>query len=150
MSKTLLACVVVLLISIGSGCTSLTFDRDWNNAVTNKAPSDGVTGQWAGSWQSNSNGHTGSLRCIITKTDTKMYQARFFARYFGELIAFEYTVDMQPKKTDDGAFYLEGQANLGTFAGGIYQYKGHVKGAQYNSIFKSQYDKGVFKLRSYP
>ena len=149
MNKSLLICVVLFAASLNTGCTSLTFDRDWNQAVTAKAPTDGLSGQWAGSWRSNTNDHNGSLRCIVTKVDEQTYRARFYARYFSELIAYEYSVDMKPTKADQ-ALYLEGQANLGWFAGGIYQHKGHVKGDQYNSTYKSRYDEGVYKLRRYP
>ena len=138
-------CVAVLMTALGSGCTSLTFHHDWNQALAAESKPDGLEGAWAGSWRSNVNGHNGSLKCLMTRVDDQTYRARYFARYFGELFAFEYTVDLKPKERD-GAFFLEGQADLGLM-GGLYSHKGHIKGDRYDSTYKSQHDEGVYKLR---
>ncbi len=149
MNKIRFLCVAVFLTALSTGCTSLTFDRDWNQAVTAGVKSEGLEGQWAGTWRSNTNGHNGSLRCIMTKVDGQTYRARFFARYFSELLAFEYTVDLKPQKRGDAIFF-EGKANLGTAAGGIYTHKGHVKNDHYQSTYHASGDQGVYQLRRYP
>ena len=85
-----------LLWLVVAGCS--TFNHDWKNAAAQSVPGDNISGRWDGSWQSEANGHSGRLRCLITKQDAGQYQARFHANYF-KILTFGYTVTLQAQET---------------------------------------------------
>ena len=55
-----------------------------------------ITGRWTGTWQSDA-GHSGNLRCLISKTDSQTYHARYAATYAG-ILHFGYEMDLQAQR----------------------------------------------------
>ena len=131
-----------------SGCCS-TFDRDWDAAAATPPPAGGFEGRWEGTWTSEENGHTGGLRCIITRKQDSGFEARYDATYdwciFG--FSFEYSVPMTAEREGE-AWKFRGSAELGCWiAGGLYEYEGRIEGSDYAATYKSDGDHGVFKLK---
>lgn len=103
-----------------------------------------MEGRWQGRWLSSSNGHTGALRCLISKLDDETYQCRYRANYQW-LFRFEYAVPLTVREAD-GSYHFTGQADLGTLAGGIYKYEGTISGETFRATYDSRYDRGVFEM----
>ena len=132
-----------LLIAL-TGCS--TFNRDWKRAASggpSPANGDGLIGRWEGSWKSDANGHTGRLRCLMTNTGTN-YVARFHANFW-KILTFNYAVPLQVKQ-QDGAYQFSGEANLGWYAGGRYEYQGDATSANFHSTYRAKSDHGTFDM----
>lgn len=127
---------------ISGGCTS--FDHDWQkSARENPSPKD-LQGRWQGTWISEVNGHTDSLRCVITKKEEGVYKARFLARYH-KVLSFGYTVTLKVQ-TATNKYTFSGDADLGWLKGGVYHYEGHATGTNYFSTYSCKYDHGTFQM----
>ena len=127
---------------LGGGCT--TFNHEWRNATANPVPGTDLQGPWKGLWVSDANGHTGKLRCVVTRGDNGIYRARFHAKY-RKILSFGYTVPLKVERTDN-SFNFRGEANLGWWAGGVYHYDGHADATNFFSNYSSKYDHGTFQM----
>ena len=140
--RTISLALLGVLPFISGGCTS--FDHDWQkSARDNPAPSD-LQGRWTGTWVSEVNGHTDSLRCVVTKKEDGNYKARFLARYH-KILSFGYTVTLKVQTTNN-KFTFSGDANLGWLKGGLYHYEGHATTTNYSSTYRCKYDHGTFQM----
>ncbi len=130
-----------------AGCTSA-FDRDWHDYVATDSV-DPLAGRWRGFWKSYRTEHRGDLRCIVSRRAEGRYEARYHATY-GEwwTFTFEYTVLMDARPTGD-VWKLEGSENLGWTAGGVYHYRGEIRGNDFRCLYSSEEDRGVFELTRY-
>jgi hypothetical protein len=125
-----------------SSCSS--FHSRWKAAATTPPPHDDIVGRWEGSWRSDVNGHNGRLRCLVTKVSDQQYRAWYHAKY-RKIFSFSYAVPLQV--TVDGlAHTFQGQADLGWYAGGLYQYEGCATPTNFFSTYQSKYDHGIFQM----
>ncbi|HZE97640.1 MAG TPA: hypothetical protein VE981_11485 [Planctomycetota bacterium] len=133
---------VLGLLAALSACS--TFDQDWQ---ASQGFANGIEGRWEGSWTSDDNGHTGGLRCLVTRRADEGYDARYHATYSGwcGTLSFEYTVPMTVQPGPQG-LQLHGSADLGWIAGGVYEYDGLVNVDRYYCNYQSDGDHGIFKL----
>jgi hypothetical protein len=139
-----------LILSLGllcglilfGGCS--TFDREWEQAANRTVPVDSLLGRWRGTWLSDANGHYGSLRCVVTPNKDGTYRARFHAVY-RKVIGYGYTVPLNVTETNR-VFSFSGQADLGWWAGGIYDYAGRVEATNFFSTYRCKYDHGTFQM----
>jgi hypothetical protein len=127
---------------LATGCT--TFNHEWADSAKASVPRDGLLGRWEGTWSSEVNGHTGSLRCLVSRKVDGTYKARFHAIY-QKVLGFGYTVSLNVKESN-GVFHFRGQANLGWWAGGLYQYEGHAAESSFVSTYRCKYDHGTFQM----
>jgi hypothetical protein len=140
--RSLSLAVLGILPLLTGGCTS--FSYDWQKAARQfPAPAD-LQGCWQGTWVSEVNGHTDSLRCVITKKDDGVYNARFLARYH-KVLSFGYTVPLKVQPDAD-KFTFSGDANLGWLKGGLYHYEGHADVTNFFSTYRCKYDHGTFQM----
>jgi len=121
------------------------FNRRWNEPP---ARPEGLEGRWQGEWVSEANGHRGALRCLMTKARDGGYEAAFHATY-ARFLAVAYTVTLQGA-AEGGKWRLEGQADLGQLAGGVYHYKGDGDESAFDCAYRCAYDHGTFHLRRLP
>ncbi len=146
--KTRVSLLPLFLLLIGSllGAGCFSFNREWKKAASNPIPvaDAGLQGRWEGSWHSDSNGHTGKLRCVVTKTNDLVYRARFHAKYM-KVLSFGYTVPLEAEQATNG-FSFSGEANLGRLAGGVYHYEGHADATNFFSTYSCKYDHGTFQM----
>jgi hypothetical protein len=127
-----------------AGCSR--FERDWRRPALQQLTSanDRMLGRWKGSWKSEASGHSGKLRCIVTPADEHTRRAEFKAS-FAVLLKFEYTLDLQSEQRED-AEYFHGVADLGSLAGGVYEYNGHADGRTFKCTYRTKSDHGYFKM----
>ena len=134
-----LACLAPL-----AGCS--TFERDWKALAGQPAATaeGGLEGRWAGTWTSDANGHSGGLRCIITRDEHDTLRARYHATY-GCCFTFEYDMPMTARREGE-ALRFAAEADLGWLAGGRYEYDGTVVGDEFTSTYTSKSDHGMFRM----
>ena len=141
--STILATCGLTLAMAATGCS--TFNRDWKRASATPAPAHDIDGQWEGSWLSDSNGHHGRLRCLVSRLDDRPYRARFKANYW-KIFRFNYTVNLHVTREPPGRFNFQGEADLGWWGGDVYHCDGHATPANFFSTYKSKYDHGTFQM----
>ena len=135
---------ILSLAWITAGCSS--FNREWKRATT-PAPTNVMTGRWEGTWHSDVNDHSGRLRCLVTPLTNDGYQARFYAKYKRVFtFSFSYNAPLTVRRNQE-VFLFEGDANLGWYAGGRYEYQGHADGRDFFSTYRSKYDHGTFRMK---
>lgn len=143
MPRPLAALSALTLLASLVGCSD--FNKDWKQGASLASPDDRLAGRWKGSWKSDKSGHSGGLSCIARRSGDDAYRLRFEATYLA-VLHFGYTLntssDVQPDVT-----YVTGEADLGSMAGGHYEYEGHTDGRIFYLNYKtSGGDFGHFKL----
>jgi len=137
----LLALFCVVLVS--AGCSS--FQRDWKAAGRNPHPAN-LEGRWEGTWHSDVNDHKNVLRCLVTRPTNGIISARFHAKYKKVFTwSFSYTVPLTVRQRGED-FTFEGEADLGWYAGGHYEYMGHASATNFFSTYRCNYDHGTFQM----
>lgn len=145
LNRTLVACARLLASScllLLTGCS--TFNHDWKQASARPLVADSLEGRWEGHWLSDANGHTGKLRCLVTKETGFQYEFRYWATFW-KVFRATYTTHLHVRKVND-EYEFRGEEDLGRFVGGIFQYEGKVSGTNFFSTYSSRYDHGTFRL----
>jgi hypothetical protein len=131
-----------LILVLATGCSS--FHTHWKAALKVPPPTDDITGPWEGHWISSANGHSGKLRCLMTKPEEGKYHAWFWGTFW-ECFRFTYEVDLNVQRTDT-AFILSGEQNLGKLVGGVYRYNGSATPTNFFANYSCTADHGVFQM----
>lgn len=132
--------ILILALAFPAGGCS-TFDRDWKKPDPNAHP---LGGRWSGTWTSDATGHSGALRCIVTRIEDERYHARFHARY-AKIFTFESEVMLDAVPEAEYRNF-KGESDLGWLAGGVYHYEGKTDGETFTSTYKSKDDHGRFEM----
>jgi hypothetical protein len=134
------------LLLIAGGCA---YYSRWSGAGQTPTPDDSIEGRWIGTLKSDSNGHSGGLRCIVSELDASHFKADFHATY-GGIFSFGYQANMNVKATDGGTrpsvVYFAGEADLGRLAGGRYTYDGWATPTEFFCNYNAESDHGKFQL----
>ncbi|HTL56525.1 MAG TPA: hypothetical protein VL361_12650 [Candidatus Limnocylindrales bacterium] len=101
--------------------------------------------RWQGEWQSQASGHHGELRCILRRKAMAEWEAQFHATY-ARWLRVAYGVLLHTKQSD-GRLRLQGAADLGSLAGGLYEYDGELKPDLFECHYRCKYDHGTFRLK---
>ena len=157
--------LVGLCLLLAPGCS--TFNRDWKAwkaAGSLDLPEDSAVGLWEGTWLSESTGHSGDLRCILTRQGTTLedltgsgggpapsgdpggpHIARFKA-WYGGIFPFEQTLELE--STEEPSRF-RGEADLGWLLG-IYRYEGQKTANRLIFTYRAESDHGTFELEKLP
>ena len=139
--------MLLLVLSVFS--TGCAYECRWKKAGQTPTAGDSIDGRWSGTWQSDANGHSGGLRCIVTPAPDGHYQADFKASY-ACIFSFGYKMTMNVKAKDadtrPAVVYFTGEADLGWLAGGKYTYEGRATPTDFFCQYKSEGDHGAFRL----
>lgn len=126
------------------GCSS--YESRWKAAATRPASAaDGLAGRWEGTWQSEANGHSGGLRCIVTRTGDDTFEADYHATYW-KIFGFGYAMPLRAGRREGDVVHFNGDADLGWLAGGNYHYDGRATGEEFYCTYRSKSDHGFFKM----
>jgi hypothetical protein len=132
----------VMALVLSTGCSS--FHKEWKVATKSPVPANSIDGPWTGEWRSERNGHHGTLRCVMTKTSDTTYRAHFRAHFF-KIFRYTYAATLTGCETN-GAVALQGEADLGKLAGGVYKYDGRVTSIEFRSTYTSKHDHGNYQM----
>jgi hypothetical protein len=124
------------------------FKRRWSQNAPPPTASNGLQGRWQGEWISEANGHRGALRCLLVRGEAGDYKATFHAVY-ARILRVCYTVPLHGQWSE-GKLELEGDADLGPLAGGIYHYEGEAGETEFVCIYRCKYDHGTFRMKPAP
>lgn len=136
------ACLGGALLLAG-GCSR--FPEKWHTAGRFAPTGDVLDGRWEGTWLSDRNGHTGRLRCVVSKQGENQYEAAFQAKYW-RVLTFHYVAPLETRLTETNVLF-SGQANLGWWAGGLYRYAGQADTDRWFCTYSNRYDYGTFQMR---
>jgi hypothetical protein len=135
--------VVHLFAPLKANCAE--FQSRWDAA--NSLGPEGASGCWEGEWISSRTGHRGRLRCVLTPVAPALWRMHFrgeYAKVFRACYSTDFTVVQE-----DGRWTFSGGSNLGTLAGGAYEYKGEATLERLTSSYRSARDEGEFRLTRY-
>lgn len=130
------------LAAITTNCSE--FTRAWKEAEA----ALGVEGRWFGEWRSQANAHHGPLRGVLRRQGEEAFRADFHARY-SKFLRVCYSVHLRAQRQGN-LWRLEGEADLGQLAGGVYRYKGELSEERLHCTYQCRYDEGLFELRRMP
>jgi hypothetical protein len=103
-------------------------------------------GRWKGEWRSEWNGHSGGLRCLMTREEEGRYRAWFYSTYAG-VLWFQYETLFTVTDEDAGTQRFEGEQDLGSTIGGLYRYEGRVVHDEFRATYRAENgDHGVFEM----
>lgn len=139
---------IALLVIAVSGFANIscsTFHRDWEDPAIRSVGS-GIEGKWDGSWRSNTNQHSGDLRCIVSPSKEKpgLYEFRYWGTFAG-FLRFHYTVEYSARRSND-TWTMEGESDLGIMGGKFY-HKAIVRDGTFDATYTSKWDNGTFRLK---
>ena len=120
------------------------FKRRWSQPAPLPSTANGLQGRWVGEWISEANGHRGALRGVLTRGESGDYKASFHAVY-AKVLRVCYSVQLHGTWSD-AKLKLEGEADLGALAGGIYSYRGEADETKFSCTYKCKYDHGTFQM----
>jgi hypothetical protein len=124
------------------------FKRRWRLDAPPPSAVNGLQGRWEGEWISEVNGHHGALRCLLACGETGDYKASFHAVY-ASVLRVCYTVQLHGQWTG-GKLKLEGDADIGALAGGVYSYQGEAAENEFVCTYRCKYDHGTFRMKPAP
>ena len=127
-----------------TGCTD--FKKVWEEEMA-KPPQKhtDLTGAWEGTWTSSFNGHTGKLRCIVTKQQNGEYEFHYWAQW-QKVLSGSFRQNYKVDEKTKGTFTFEGEKDLGKL-GGKFTHKGKATAKTFEATYDSDSgDNGVFKL----
>lgn len=104
-----------------------------------------LSGEWSGSWNSETTGHKGPLRANIRPTGDGNYTATFTGKFF-KVIPFRYQMQLNVVSSDEGELRLAGSKKLGPLMG-YYSYQATVSGNRFLATYRTKRDRGTFTLR---
>ena len=127
------------------------FRKAWNNAPA----ANGVAGMWEGTWLSAVNGHTGTLKCVVTpalkaesaNNGSKAQPYSFFYRATWKTILSGSYKALHQVEKKGSAFVFKGDHQMPDWAGGRYHYEGTVKGDEFNACYECAIDRGTFTMK---
>ncbi|WP_020476049.1 hypothetical protein [Zavarzinella formosa] len=108
------------------------------------SPSVDMSGNWSGTWLSQSSGHKGPLNGTFTKIDDNTYAAKFRGRFFA-VIPFRYSVNLNVVGSDPDHLYLSGSSRLPLF--GTFQYSAVATPTDFKADYTAKRDRGQFNLQ---
>ena len=154
MPTTLRILFLVFTSALISSCGS--FDRAWEEALAESqgtTPRDGFAGAWRGRWNSETTGHEGALRCLVSPALARpegsispvLHESWYWAKW--SLFSGAFRTQDSVRSTGLGSSSVEGSRNLGPFLGGTFSHEGIIEGDHFQSRYSSRLDEGTFELR---
>lgn len=142
------------LVAISLACLpscGMAFHKAWNNAPA----SQGVAGKWEGTWLSAVNGHTGTLKCVVTPAPeakcaacgSKAQPHTFFYRATWKTILSGSYQAVHHVEKKGSTLVFKGDHQMPDWAGGKYHYEGTVKGDDFNACYECAMDRGTFTMK---
>jgi hypothetical protein len=143
--RTLPLCLLAMVAFSFTGC--VTYEKKWNEAVAayEAGETQAPAGPWTGTWTTETNGHTGDLRAIVSpsKGGNGDYDFHYHATW-KEIFSGAYKVRFPV--TQSGSKYLaNGEKSLGLF--GTFGHKATISGNRFDATYSNRKgDLGTFQM----
>lgn len=127
-----------------TSCAS--FERQWQKSVADYQAGKVASpeGPWEGTWTTNTNGHTGALRAIVTKAEGDDYKFHYHATW-QKFLKGGYSVDF-PVTRSGSTYKVDGSKSLGIF--GNFHHKATIGRNSYEATYSNDKgDLGEFSMR---
>lgn len=131
------AALLLCLPSCGSA-----FRQAWKHAPT----SQGIEGKWEGTWLSAVNGHTGTLKCVVTASPKAGEHEFFYRATWKKILSGSYKAVHHVEKKDS-TLVFKGDHQMPDWAGGKYHYEGTVKGDEFSACYECAMDRGTYTMK---
>lgn len=136
----LLGLCALVLTSCGS------FERQWQQSVADyksgkvKSPE----GPWTGNWGTKTNGHTGTLRAIVSEAPDGEYDFRYHATW-KRILSGSYSVRF-PGTRSGSTLKVDGTKKLGIF--GTFRHRATIRKNSFEATYSNDKgDLGTFQLK---
>lgn len=103
-----------------------------------------ISGQWAGRWQSNANGHSGKIGATFCQLSPNTMQVKFRGT-FAKVIPFRYSTRLKVVSQQPGLTIMAGNRRLPL--GGEFNYYITMSDHCFNGSFSSRRNRGTFVMR---
>jgi hypothetical protein len=142
--------VAAVLAGMLGGCGAGAYEEKFSVAQAMPIPAeDPIVGAWEGTWE-DADGHSGQLKAIVTpaRTAANVYDVEFHATYFNDWFDHVSVVTLTGKRIGNKVVF-EGEKDLGSMAGGVYRYTGHITPAYFHADYTTDSNKyrGIYELR---
>lgn len=125
-----------------------TFERDWKQSVSEYRSGKVATpaGPWVGSWKTDTNGHTGALRAIVTPVANQPDQFDFhYHATWKKILAGTFKV-RYPVTRRGSSYLANGEEKLGPF--GTFGHKATISKNSFKATYSNdQGELGKFEMR---
>lgn len=148
--KTTFALLVSVLFALAalflSSCAG--YNQAWQEAVASyhTGETEGPEGPWTGSWKTETNGHSGALRCIVEPAPEQpgTYKFRYHALWGGGIPAVR-TVRYPVQRRDD-RWVVEGEEKLFT---GRFHHRATIRKDRFEASYTKDDGKevGAFRMK---
>ncbi len=142
MDRRLLPALALCLLL--GGC-AVGHDRRWERATFDPAAT--LEGRWEGTWDSETTGQQGPLRCLVTHLEEDRYDFHF--RVAWKFLSLAWRLEIQARN-EGRAILLQGKRDIGFFLGGEYTFEGTVEGSRMSARYQSSKERGTFALERAP
>ena len=138
---------LLLLLVLGlSSCAGGRFERAWKQGQGQTAQD--LTGSWEGKWLSHSNGHTGRLRCIVSRVNGSRDDYAFqYQASWGKFLRGIFTIQCKALRTGPQRWKVSGSKDLGPLLGGEFSHQAEITPQAVHAEYHSQLDHGVMELK---
>ena len=123
-------------------CTG--FPPGWSGAKR-IAPADGVSGAWIGTWHSETNGHSGGLRCVAQRHGTESWQFRYRASW-AKILCAGFTMEGTVNPDGAGGYLVTGSKDLGKTFGGVFTTSGTIREGTFKARYRAKLDNGTMEM----
>ncbi|MEM9016521.1 MAG: hypothetical protein AAGC68_05875 [Verrucomicrobiota bacterium] len=128
-------------------CSCSSFERKWEAAVSDyqAGKTEGISGPWAGAWTTNTNGHTGNLRAIVSesKKSPGNYDFHYHATW-AKIFSGGYRVSY-PASRSGNTWKFDGEEKVGVF--GTFRHRATVTPHHFTATYSSEKgDLGDFSM----
>ena len=127
-----------------NACTGV--PQGWQEAKGATSAADPVSGAWAGEWHSETNGHSGGLRAVATRTGPDSWQFHYRASW-AKILSAGFSMNATAKPDAAGHWAVSGSKNLGKALGGIFSCHGTIRGDAFSARYTSKMDQGTMMMR---
>ena len=135
--------LLIFTALITASCTG--FPRGWSAAKTATA-TDAISGAWIGRWHSETNGHSGGLRCVAARRDADAWHFRYRASW-AKILCAGFSMDAAVKPDKRGGYAVSGSKDLGKMFGGLFTSSGTIKDGSFHARYESKFDRGTMEMR---
>jgi hypothetical protein len=142
-TRALLVCLLGFALA---GCSH--FEKRWNAPVQqSKGPLAELEGRWSGRWVSETNGHEGALRCIMSPTSSPGELECQYHAVWAKVLRGTFTIHCRPVRQSDGSWKIIGSQDLGTAFGGLFNHEGTIRSGVFEARYKAAGDFGKLKMQ---